>query len=61
MALWLDRTARRYGVRPSSLLGWPPDAWESLFLDTECADQASARQEHIAKRAKAFPVYALNG
>ena len=36
-----DAIARRYGQRPSSMIGLS-DPWESLIFDAICADRARA-------------------
>lgn len=59
ICLYLDRAARRYGQRPSALVG-VSDEWEALYLDCHCADVATARAEHVARRAKAMGVYDLS-
>ena len=47
--LLLDLTARRYGQRPSTLLG-TVDPWEALCVDVACADVGRAFQEAAIQR-----------
>lgn len=46
----LDLTARRYGQRPSTLIG-VDDPWEAICIDVACADAGRAFQEHAIQRA----------
>lgn len=47
--LVLDASARRYGQRPSAMLG-VVDPWEALMIDAICADAGRAFQDATAKR-----------
>lgn len=39
----LDRAARRYGMRPSELLGLPAGSWDALLADACCALAGQSR------------------
>lgn len=45
----LDVSARRYGQRPSAMLG-VHDPWEALMIDAICADAGRAFQDATAQR-----------
>lgn len=56
---FLDRTARRYGVRPSQLVG-ETDEWAALYIDLATTDHGKAQGAADAVQAGAFPVFDIS-